>query len=104
MQISTISSELASQIREAESYAKQLSVELEDARMQVHNLEEHVEMLLNQKKALETQASELKDLETVASEQHGRIKELTDELSRKDQGELIQLSLTEISLVASVSC
>jgi len=24
----------------------------------------------------------------VASEQHGRIKELTDELSRKDQGEL----------------
>ncbi|KAF7088729.1 hypothetical protein CFC21_091803 [Triticum aestivum] len=85
VQISTISSELASQIREAESYAKQLSVELEDARMQVHNLEEHVEMLLNQKKALETQASELKDLETVASEQHGRIKELTDELSRKDQ-------------------
>ncbi|KAM3295515.1 hypothetical protein ACQJBY_038041 [Aegilops geniculata] len=85
VQISTISSELASQIREAESYAKQLSVELEDARMQVHNLEEHVEMLLNQKKALETQASELKDLETVASEQHGRIKELTDELSRKGQ-------------------
>nr|BAJ91873.1 predicted protein [Hordeum vulgare subsp. vulgare] len=85
VQISTISSELASQIREAESYAKQLSVELEDARMQVHNLEEHVEMLLNEKKALETQASELKDLETVASEQHGRIKDLTDELSRKDQ-------------------
>jgi chromosome segregation ATPase len=88
VQISTISSELASQIREAESYAKQLSVELEDARIEIHNLEKHVEMLLNQKKALETEASELKDLETVASEQHGRIKELTDELSRKDQGEL----------------
>ncbi|CAM0946888.1 unnamed protein product [Alopecurus aequalis] len=85
VQISTISSELASQIREAESYAKQLSVELEDARMEIHNLEKHVEMLLNQKKALEAQASERKDLETVASEQHGRIKELTDELSRKDQ-------------------
>jgi chromosome segregation ATPase len=88
VQISTISSELASQIREAESYAKQLSVELEDARMEIHNLEKHVEVLLNQKKALETQVSDLKDLETVASEQHGRIKELTDELSRKDQGEL----------------
>lgn len=85
VQISTISSELASQIREGESYAKQLSVELEDARMEIHNLEKHVEMLLNQKKALETQVSELKDLETVASEQHGRIKKLTDELSRKDQ-------------------
>ncbi|XP_047078738.1 centromere protein F [Lolium rigidum] len=85
VQISTISSELASQIREAESYAKQLSVELEDARMEIHNLEKHVEVLLNQKKALETQVSDLKDLETVASEQHGRIKELTDELSRKDQ-------------------
>uniref|UniRef100_A0ACD5Z229 Uncharacterized protein n=1 Tax=Avena sativa TaxID=4498 RepID=A0ACD5Z229_AVESA len=85
VQISTISSELASQIREAESYAKQLSVELEDARMEIHNLEKHVEMLLNQKEALETQVRELKDLETVASEQHGRIKKLTDELSKKDQ-------------------
>ena len=88
VQISTISSELASQLREAESYSKQLSVELEDARMEIHNLEKHVEMLLNQKKALEAQANELKDLETLASEQHGRIKELTDELIRKDQGEL----------------
>ncbi|KAM0891940.1 hypothetical protein ACQ4PT_026100 [Festuca glaucescens] len=86
VQISTISSELASQIREAESYAKQLSVEHEDARMEIHNLEKHVEVFLNQKKSLETQVSDLKDLETVASEQHGRIKELTDELSRKDQG------------------
>ncbi|KQJ93309.1 golgin subfamily A member 4 [Brachypodium distachyon] len=85
VQISTISSELASQIRDAESSAKQLSVELEDARIEVCNLEKHVELLLNQKKALETQVSELKDLETVASEQHGRLKELTDELTRKDQ-------------------
>ena len=35
VQISTIGSEIASQKREAESYAKQLSVELDDARMQV---------------------------------------------------------------------
>ncbi|KAI4963679.1 hypothetical protein ZWY2020_011208 [Hordeum vulgare] len=65
--------ELQSEIKEKEeessSLRRNLSVELEDARMQVHNLEEHVEMLLNEKKALETQASELKDLETVAT--HG---------------------------------
>ena len=32
--------------------------------------------------------NELKDMESMASEQHGRIEKLTDELSRKDQGEL----------------
>ncbi|XP_062224074.1 COP1-interactive protein 1 isoform X2 [Phragmites australis] len=85
VQISTISSELSSQLREAESSAKQLSVELEDARMELCNLEKQVDVLHNQKKALETQVNDLKDMEAVASEQHGRMKELTDELSRKDQ-------------------
>ncbi|KAF0925146.1 hypothetical protein E2562_015420 [Oryza meyeriana var. granulata] len=85
IQISTISAELASQVREAESSAKQLSVELENARMEVHNLEKQSEMLLNQKKDLETQVSELKDMEAGARDQHERIKELSDELSRKDQ-------------------
>ena len=88
IQISTISSELSYQLRVAESSAKQHSVELEDARMEVHNLAKQVDMLHNQNKALETQVNELKNMESVASEQHGRIKELTDELSRKDQGEL----------------
>ena len=36
-----------------ESYAKQLSLGLEDARVEERNLEKHVEILLNQKKALE---------------------------------------------------
>uniref|UniRef100_A0A0E0JVI3 Uncharacterized protein n=1 Tax=Oryza punctata TaxID=4537 RepID=A0A0E0JVI3_ORYPU len=85
IQISTISAELASQVREAESSAKQLSVELENARMEIHNLEKHSEMLLNQKKDLETQVSELKDMEAVARDQHGRVKELSDELSKKGQ-------------------
>uniref|UniRef100_A0A0E0G173 Uncharacterized protein n=1 Tax=Oryza nivara TaxID=4536 RepID=A0A0E0G173_ORYNI len=85
IQISTISAELASQVKEAESSAKQLSVELENARMEIHNLEKHSEMLLNQKKNLETQVSELKDMEAVAHDQHGRIKDLSDELSKKDQ-------------------
>ncbi|KAJ1277891.1 hypothetical protein BS78_04G037400 [Paspalum vaginatum] len=85
IQISTISSELSYQLRAAESSAKQLSVELEDARMELHNFEKQVDALLNQKKALETQVNELKNMESVASEQHGKIKELTDELSRKDQ-------------------
>jgi len=88
IQISAISSELSYQLRVAESSAKQHSVELEDARMEVHNLAKQVDMLHNQNKALETQVNELKNMESVASEQHGRIKELTDELSRKDQGEL----------------
>ncbi|KAL6629826.1 hypothetical protein ACP70R_029591 [Stipagrostis hirtigluma subsp. patula] len=85
VQISTMSSELSSQIREAESSAKQLSLELEGARIEVHNLEKQVDVLHNQKRALETQVSEIKDMEAVASEQHGRINELIDELSRKDQ-------------------
>ncbi|KAG8069753.1 hypothetical protein GUJ93_ZPchr0006g44939 [Zizania palustris] len=85
IQISTISAELASHVREAECSAKQLSVELENSRMEVHNLQKHAETLLNQKNTLETQVSELKDMEGVAHEQHGRIKELSDELSRKDQ-------------------
>ncbi|XP_039788199.1 golgin subfamily A member 4-like isoform X2 [Panicum virgatum] len=85
IQISAISSELSYQLRVAESSAKQHSVELEDARMEVHNLAKKVDMLHNQNKALETQVNELKNMESVASEQHGRIKELTDELSRKDQ-------------------
>ncbi|KAL6888663.1 hypothetical protein ACP4OV_009689 [Aristida adscensionis] len=85
IQISTISSELSSQIREAESSAKRLSVELEDARMEVFNLEKQVDVLHSQKRALETQLSEFKDMEAVASEQHRRINELSDELSRKDQ-------------------
>jgi chromosome segregation ATPase len=88
IQISTISSELSYQLRAAESSAKQLSVELEGAKMEVHNLARQVDMLHNENKALETQVNELKNMESVASEQHGRIKELTDELSRKDQGEL----------------
>lgn len=88
IQISTISSELAYQLREAESSAKQLSVELEDARMEVHNLAKKVDVLHNQNKALETEVNELKNMESVASDQHGKINELTDELSRKDQGEL----------------
>ncbi|KAL5213073.1 hypothetical protein ABZP36_023920 [Zizania latifolia] len=85
IQISTISAELASHVREAECSTKQLSVELENSRMEVHNLQKHAETLLNQKNTLETQVSELKDMEGVAHEQHGRIKELSDELSRKDQ-------------------
>ncbi|GJN18998.1 hypothetical protein PR202_gb06225 [Eleusine coracana subsp. coracana] len=85
VQISTISSELSSQIREGESYARQLSAELEDARMEVHDLEKQVDVLHDQKRALETQVNDLKDMESVVSEQHGRVKELTDELSRKDQ-------------------
>ncbi|XP_015689253.1 nucleoporin nup211 [Oryza brachyantha] len=85
IQISTISAELASQVREAEFAAKQLSVELENARVEAHNLEKQSEMLLSQKVDLETQVSELKDMEAVAHDQHERIKELSDELSRKDQ-------------------
>lgn len=88
IQISTISSELSYQLRAAESSAKQLSVDLEDARMELQNLEKEVDVLHNQKKDLETQLNELKNMESVASEQHGRIEKLTDELSRKDQGEL----------------
>lgn len=91
VQISTISSELSSQIREGESYAKQLSIDLENARMEVRDLEKQVDVLHNEKKALETQVNDLKDMESVASEQHGRIKELTDELSKKDQGKLLEL-------------
>lgn len=53
VQISTIGSEIASQKREAESYAKQFSVELEGARMEVRNLEKHVEILFNQRKLAE---------------------------------------------------
>nr|CAB3445591.1 unnamed protein product [Digitaria exilis] len=85
IQISTISSELSYQLRAAESSAKQLSVELEDARMEVHNLSKKVDVLHNQNKALETEVNELKNMESVASDQHGKINELTDELSRKDQ-------------------
>ncbi|GJM90201.1 hypothetical protein PR202_ga06459 [Eleusine coracana subsp. coracana] len=85
VQISTISSELSSQIREGESYARQLSAELEDARMEVRDLEKQVDVLHDQKRALETQVNDLKDMESVVNEQHGRIKELTDGLSRKDQ-------------------
>lgn len=88
IQISTISSELSYQLRAAESSAKQLSVELEDARMEVHHLSKKVDVLHNQNKILETEVNELKNMESVASDQHGKINELTDELSRKDQGEL----------------
>lgn len=51
--------------------------------MEVRDLEKQVDVLHNEKKALETQVNDLKDMESVASEQHGRIKELTDELSKK---------------------
>ncbi|AQK68540.1 hypothetical protein ZEAMMB73_Zm00001d015272 [Zea mays] len=85
VQISTISSDLSYQLRVAESSAKQFSVDLEDARMELQNLEKQVDVLQNQKKDLETQLNELKNMESMASEQHGRIEKLTDELSRKDQ-------------------
>jgi golgin subfamily B member 1 len=88
VQISTISSDLSCQLRATESSAKQFSVDLEDARMELQNLEKQVDVLLNQKKNLETQLNELKNMESMASEQRGRIEKLTDELSRKDQGEL----------------
>jgi golgin subfamily B member 1 len=72
VQISTISSDLSCQLRAAESSAKQFSVGLEDARMELQNLEKQVDVLQNQKKDLETQLNELKNMESMASEQRGR--------------------------------
>jgi chromosome segregation ATPase len=84
VQISTISSDLSCQLKVAESSAKQFSVDIEDARMKLQNLEKEADVLQNQKKDLETQLNELKNMESMASEQRGRIEKLTDELSRKD--------------------
>ncbi|XP_073010197.1 uncharacterized protein [Typha latifolia] len=77
--------ELISQIRAAETVAKQSSVDLDIAKSKINDLEKQVDMMENNKKLLELRIGELKDNEASSNELQEKIKHLTDLLTVKEQ-------------------
>ncbi|XP_077238464.1 nucleoporin isoform X2 [Tasmannia lanceolata] len=85
IQRNRICAELVTQIKEAETTARSYLVELDFAKNQVHNLEQQVEVMKNERDLMETRVNELKYLEASSEQLQERIKSLTGILTAKEQ-------------------
>lgn len=79
--------ELVSQIRQAEAAAMGYSTDLQTANMQVHDLEEQVEVMEKERNVLEQTIKDLQDGEAVTRELQEKVRLLDDVVAAKDQGQ-----------------
>lgn len=78
--------ELVSQIKDAEATSKKYSIDLDSARYEIHQLEDKVIVLENNKESLELKVKELIHIEALLKDFQDKVKHLSDSLHLKDQG------------------
>lgn len=83
-----ICKELVDQIKEAETNAKNCLLDLQQARVQLHDSQRQLDVMTEEHKLLEQRLKELQDKETNALDMQQKVNSLTDAMSAKVQGQL----------------
>lgn len=86
IQYNRMCGELVSQIKDAEATSKKYSIDLDSARHEIHQLEDKVILLENNKELLEVKVKELIHIEALSKDFQDKVRHLSDSLHLKDQG------------------